>query len=65
MAQLYTPVSALPIATNDQPEPHSSQPLLPRNATKNYSSSTASDQSLSTIIPPIILGILGGIFTVG
>jgi hypothetical protein len=65
MGQLYIPILALPITNNTLLEPHSSQPLLSRNATTNNSTSTASDQLLSTVIPPIILGVFGGIFTVG
>jgi hypothetical protein len=65
MGQLYAPVSALPITTNTLPEPHSSQQLHPKNTTLDYPIPSASDQSLSTTIPPTILGVFGGIFTVG
>jgi hypothetical protein len=66
MGYFYIIASAFPITTDVLPEPHDSyQELVPRNATTDLSTSVPSDQSLWNIIPSIIFGVFGGVFTVG
>ncbi|KAG9188835.1 hypothetical protein G6011_07540 [Alternaria panax] len=66
MVHFYVPALSFSITTNVLLEPHNShQELVRRNATTEPSTSVVSNQSLWNIIPPIVLGILGGIFAVG